>query len=222
METILAKKLKKSADPTTVTLLKKRGSERTGRTKKELETYAHATLGTGNLKEAVKLPEGEDLFEWLASNTVDFYNAINMLYCTVSEVCTKASCPVMNAGPKYEYLWADGEKIKTPIRVSAPDYITYLMAWVEKQISDTTIFPHKWGAPFPSNFREIVRNIFKRMFRVYAHIYFAHFQVIVEQGEQAHLNTCFKHFIFFADEFQLIQERELAPMKELIERYRSE
>ena len=33
--------------------------------------------------------------------------------------------------------------------------------------------------------------IFKRLFRVYAHIYHSHFQKIVSLGAEAHLNTCF-------------------------------
>ena len=35
----------------------------------ELHKYAKATLGSGNLKLAVKLPEREDLNEWLAVNS---------------------------------------------------------------------------------------------------------------------------------------------------------
>ena len=68
------------------------------------------------------LPEGEDTNEWVACNVVDFYNQINMLYGTIAEVCTKQNCPVMNAGPKVEYYWADGTTVKRPIRLSAPDY----------------------------------------------------------------------------------------------------
>ena len=34
----------------------------------QLKEYAEATLGSGSLRKAVKLPEGEDLNEWLAVN----------------------------------------------------------------------------------------------------------------------------------------------------------
>lgn len=44
---------------------------------------------------------------------------------------------------------------------------------------------------------DVVRTIFKRLFRVYAHIYHSHFKQVCSLGEEAHLNTCFKHFIFF-------------------------
>jgi hypothetical protein len=65
------------------------------------------------------------------------------------------------------------------------------------QIDDPSVFPGQFGEPFPPNFMEVVRTIFKRLFRVYAHIYHSHFKQVCSLGEEAHLNTCFKHFIFF-------------------------
>ena len=52
----------------------------------------------------------------LAVNTVDFFNAISMLYGMITESCTAESCPSMCAGPKYEYRWADGVKARTDSR----------------------------------------------------------------------------------------------------------
>lgn len=74
------------------------------------------------------------------------------------------------------------------------------------------------GVPFPKNFNSIAKTILKRLFRVYAHIYHQHFSEVVQLGEEAHLNTSFKHFIFFVQEFNLIDKRELAPLQELIEK----
>ena len=97
------------------------------------------------------------------------------------------------------------------------------MDWIESQLDEESIFPQKLGnqrscllknfpfpvlflfivqcpllgTPFPANFKEVVKTIFKRLFRVYAHIYHSHFQKIVSLKEEAHLNTCFKHFILF-------------------------
>jgi len=203
-----------------------RNQQRTFRPKKsapsgnkgmQLKRHIDATLGSGNLREAVRLPIGEDLNEWLAVNTVDFFNQVNILYGTLMEFCTPATCPTMSAGPSYEYRWADGAKIKRPIEVSAPKYVEYLMDWIETQLDEETIFPQKLGAPFPPNFRDVVKTIFKRLFRVYAHIYHSHFQMIVKLKEEAHLNTCFKHFTLFTLEFRLIDRAELAPLNELIE-----
>jgi len=62
---------------------------------------------------------------------VDFFNQINMLYGTITEFCTPQECPVMSAGPKYEYMWADGRAVKKAINCSAPDYVDFLMTWVQ-------------------------------------------------------------------------------------------
>lgn len=186
-----------------------------GSKKHKLSEYAKATLGSGNMRNAVVLPQGEDLNEWLAVNTVDFFNEISLLYGTITEFCTKSSCPVMSAGSQFEYRWADGVKVKQPIVVSAPEYVDLLMSWVETQLNDEQIFPLQLGTPFPKNFTEVVRTIFKRLFRVYAHIYHSHFQRIVGLGAEAHLNTCYKHFIYFVYEFKLIDPKELVPLKDL-------
>lgn len=184
----------------------------------ELMKHAAATLGSGNLRLAVLLPEGEDLNEWIAVNTVDFFNQISMLYGTVTEFCTEESCAVMSAGPRYEYHWADGQAVKKPIKCSAPKYIDYLMTWVQDQLDDETLFPSKIGVPFPKNFIQIAKTIVKRLFRVYAHIYHQHFKEVVHLSEEAHLNTSFKHFVFFVQEFALIDKRELQPLQELIDK----
>ncbi|KFV09150.1 MOB kinase activator 1A, partial [Tauraco erythrolophus] len=191
----------------------------------ELLKHAEATLGSGNLRQAVMLPEGEDLNEWIAVNTVDFFNQINMLYGTITEFCTEVSCPVMSAGPRYEYHWADGTNIKKPIKCSAPKYIDYLMTAGTScsGTSDQTkrLIRARWcvpGVPFPKNFMSVAKTILKRLFRVYAHIYHQHFDSVMRLQEEAHLNTSFKHFIFFVQEFNLIDRRELAPLQELIEK----
>ncbi|XP_047947275.1 MOB kinase activator-like 1A [Salvia hispanica] len=194
----------------------KKGST-SGIKSQHLKRHIDSTLGSGNLKEAVRLPPGEDVNEWWAVNTLDFFNHVNVLYSTLTEFCTPATCPTMTAGPKYEYRWADGVTIKKPIAVSAQQYVDYLMDWIEAQFNDESIFPQKLGNPFPRNFHDVVKTILKRLFRVYAHIYHSHFQRIVSLKEEAHLNTCFKHFMLFTSEFGLIEKAELAALDDIVE-----
>uniref|UniRef100_A0A0A9YM72 MOB kinase activator-like 1 n=1 Tax=Lygus hesperus TaxID=30085 RepID=A0A0A9YM72_LYGHE len=177
-----------------------------------MSQYAKATLGSGNMRNAVQLPPTEDLNEWLAVNTVDFFNEISLLYGTATEFCTRTSCPSMNAGD-YKYLWMDGVKYKKPTEVSAPEYVDLLMEWIEAQLNDEQIFPLQVGTPFSKDFILRIRKIFQRLFRIYAHIYLAHFPQMVQLGAEAHLNTCFKHFIYFVEEFHLIDAVELEPLR---------
>jgi MOB kinase activator 1 len=175
-----------------------------------------ATLGLGNMREAVVLPEGEDLNEWLAVNVVDFYNQLSMIYATITDLCTPDSCPLMRAGRAYTYLWSDGQKYRHPTELSAPVYIGLLMDWVNDQLGNEALFPSAIGAPFPRNFESIIKNIMKRLFRVYAHCYHDHLNQFEELDILKHLNTSFKHFLFFTKEFNLIAQDQLEPLKVII------
>ncbi|RAL66094.1 hypothetical protein DID88_005753 [Monilinia fructigena] len=142
-----------------------------GTTSYQLRQYAEATLGGGSLRKVVKLPEGEDENEWLAVNMVDFYNHINLLYGSITEFCSPQSCPEMKATDEFEYLWQDNENFKRPTKMPAPTYIEHLMAWVQASIDNETVFPSRIGVPFPKGFSTMIKQVFKRMYRVYAHIY---------------------------------------------------
>lgn len=149
---------------------------------------------------------------------MDFFNQINMLYGTLTAFCTRERCPVMCAGRRCEYHWADttGGTRRT-IAVCAPEYVDRLMRWVQGLLDDESVFPQKAGVPFPSTFPATVRAVFKRLFRVYAHVYYSHFREVVALGEEAHLNTSLMHFVLFAREFRLVERHELAPLQPLID-----
>lgn len=73
------------------------------------------------------------------------------------------------------------------------------------------------GYQFPKDFQTTIRAIYKQLFRVLAHIYHAHFEIVVTLQEESYLNTLFAHFICFSREFDLIEKKEYLPMNELIE-----
>ncbi|KAH6618666.1 Mob1/phocein [Boeremia exigua] len=185
----------------------------------QLKQYAEATLGSGSLRKAVKLPEGEDKDEWLAVNIVDFYNQINLLYGSITEFCSPQSCPEMKATDEFEYLWQDSENYKRPTKMPAPEYIEHLMAWVQSNVDNEQMFPSRIGVPFPKTFPSLIRNMFKRLYRVYAHIYCHHYPVIIELGLEPHLNTSFKHYVLFIDEHGLANGSKdfWGPLGDLVE-----
>ena len=87
-------------------------------------THTQATLHSGlDLSQVVKVPDDQEYEDWIAVNVVDFFNRINIIYGTVCEICTDASCPMMSGGPKFEYYWAD-ETQKKPLALSAPKVCT--------------------------------------------------------------------------------------------------
>ena len=100
----------------------KKNSDREKRTSR-LQKIAQSTLQIGDLGLAVELPQGENLNEWLAVKTIEFFKEISLLFGCLTEFCTKFTCPTMTAGSRYEYLWADNTSVKKPMKVSAAEYI---------------------------------------------------------------------------------------------------
>ncbi|KAG4079838.1 hypothetical protein HA402_014969 [Bradysia odoriphaga] len=181
-----------------------------------LHKQAQASLQSGiNLRQVVKLPPGENLNDWIAVHVVDFFNRINLIYGTVSEYCNATTCPTMSGGPRYEYLWADGDHYKKPTKLPAPKYIELLMDWTEAQINNESVFPVSTDVPFPKSFVSLCRKILTRLFRVFVHVYIHHFDRIVSIGAEAHVNTCYKHFYYFVQEIELVSPKELEPLAEM-------
>lgn len=137
---------------------------------------------------------------------------------------------------RFEYLWQDSENYKRPTKMPAPAYIEQLMSWVQANIDNEQVLPSKIGrchiilmfprtsisqsigVPFPKSFPALVRQIFKRMYRVYAHIYCHHYPVIRELGLEPHLNTSFKQYVLFVDEHSLASGRDYwGPLGDLVD-----
>ena len=189
--------MQRMMDPEKTKTFRPKSKLKAGSRLERIHTLAQRTLGTGSLREAVTLPPGESLNEWLAVKTLDLFNETNLVYGFVSEFCTQSSCPIMCAalpnGSICHYAWAD-ERIKQPVQLSACDYVSHLFGWVQRQLDSEDIFPTEPSRPFPADFRSIVSQIFRRLFRVYAHAYHNHYERMVALSFLPHINTCFKVF----------------------------
>ncbi|RKO97085.1 hypothetical protein CXG81DRAFT_9481 [Caulochytrium protostelioides] len=171
--------------------------------------YVEAILVNGKLSKVVRLPRYVDQDEWLAANVFSFFHSVNRFYGAVTEYCTATTCPTMSGPDGTEYLWSDRHRKAS--RVPAMQYIDFVMTWIQNQVEDEAVFPTK-TAKFPKDFGSTVRAICKQMFRLFAHIYHAHFDVIVAVKAEAHVNTLFAHFMAFCLAFDLLDKKEYAPM----------
>ena len=74
------------------------------------------------------------------------------------------------------------------------------------------------GVAFPKAFTALVRQIFKRLYRVFSHIYCHHYPVIIQLGLEPHLNTSFKHYVLFIDEHNLTSGKDFwGPLGDLVD-----
>ncbi|KAI9286719.1 Mob1/phocein [Umbelopsis sp. AD052] len=174
-------------------------------------------LSTDNLRSISQLPEGESEQDWITVNLLEFFQHIMALYGTISSYCTPSLCPSMTAGPNYEFFWAqDGKK---PIKVSAPHYTELLRSWVIRSLQDDHLVPDHPGEEFSKDFMKKISPIYKRLLRIYAHIYHSHLEQIQALDERLAFDISCKHFIVFSKEFSLIDQNSLAPLSDLIASY---
>ena len=171
--------------------------------------------------------------KWVATHVLDFFNEISVIYGTISNKCNETDCSCMSAGPKYTYKWADGNVVTTPIRLPAKEYVRLLLEWVDEQISNTDVFTSTLKTSVNNGngngnsdyeneevhpmFEDVVGHIFKRLFRVYAHIYHSHYPYICSLQLDRALNACFGRFVWFIHEYDLVEDRHLKPMKEVMD-----
>lgn len=122
-----------------------------------------------------------------------------------------------------------------------------MQRWISGKIDDTKIFPTEaegvsyalnptftspgaspadsaggdWlgkRSGFPKDFGSICQTIFSQMFRVYAHLYHAHFiDPFYHLNLEKQLNSCFSHFLLTATTLDLLKSHDLEPMQPLID-----
>jgi len=201
---------------------------RSGTLRERLHSYTKRTLGAGgSINEAVALPPGESCAAWVAVHAIDFYNDISTIWAVM------ATDPYLNSfrpGEGFpsgvEYRWSNGAGEAES--VSAPKYVDKVLGWIADQMNDDTKFPDdddEAGAlrVFQTpQFAALCGQIFRRLFRVYGIIYSSFFNTLEALDMAPHLNSCFKHFMFFCTEFGLLPEREIEPLEVLVQPIRKQ
>ncbi|CAG8602657.1 13203_t:CDS:2 [Ambispora gerdemannii] len=202
--------------------------------RRELQKTATKLLESDSFETAVKLPAGVSLNDWLALHCFEFYNQVSILWGTFAP-CTHEDCPKMRAGSAFEYTWEGSSQQST----SAPDYVDRMMTWIKDQLEDTSTFPRTIGksdfvvflrqhaffnnlswffgeqqteSEYPEQFQKIVKIIFLRLFRAYAHLYLEHVSIVIEEDGFPYLIYSLKHFFNFVIEFKLIQKADMKPL----------
>ncbi|KAL7067220.1 Mob1/phocein family protein [Cryptosporidium serpentis] len=168
------------------------------------------SLDTSILFQAVKNPKGVPQNEWIAQKAMDLFRDAQVAWGFVSNSC---HCPLMRAHFMV-FKWQDNPH-KAAVPLPATIYVKSLFHWIDSQIANTSLFPLKPGVPFSNDFLFIVKNLLRRLFRVYSHIYCHHWPYIESVVAGAHVNYCLKHFVFTCIQNNILDFNELKPLEEL-------
>ena len=142
----------------------------------------------------------------------------------------------------HSYTWLNSRY--EPIELPAHEYMQLMQRWISGKIDDHKLFPtdpqtvsyapnpsianttlltggDEWigkRSGFPKDFASICQTIFLQMFRVYAHLYWAHFvDPFYHLNLEKQLNSCFCHFILTATTLDMLKPSALEPMQPLID-----
>lgn len=160
------------------------------------------------------LPHDLDRQEWMAFNTVSFFQNITLLSSALSEFCTSTTCPTASGPGNKVYEWTDDQGKR--LKCSGPLYTDYAMSYIQELLTDENVFPSRADAQFPPGFMFLVQKVFLLLFRTFAHLYSAHYRDAITMEIHPHLNTLFTHFITFSHTFRLLEPSETVPLDDLI------
>uniref|UniRef100_A0A7S1C1S3 Uncharacterized protein n=2 Tax=Corethron hystrix TaxID=216773 RepID=A0A7S1C1S3_9STRA len=178
-----------------------------GTLRNRLSSITRSTLGAGgSLHDAIALPKGEKVPAWVAVHAIDFYNEVSTLWAVMAaDPFVKTFQPGEGFPSNVEYRWSEGgsrDVSPTTIDVSAPVYINKVLTWTMHQINDESQFPDDEDEEYAlrvfasERFATLCGQIFRRLFRVYAIIFFSFFRTFDELEMAPHVNTSFKHVSF--------------------------
>jgi hypothetical protein len=192
--------------------------------------------------------QGEWIAHHVVEHYRNLWNFVHVVYAKEANgknLCNATTCPRMSAGPNHSYTWLNksGDRYER-VELPAIEYIALMQRWISSKVDDTNIFPtdaagvsfshspniantallsspDEWvgkRSGFPKDFASICKTIFLQMFRVYAHLYWAHFvEPFYHLNLEKQLNSCFSHFVLTATALDMLKPQELEPMQPLID-----
>lgn len=184
------------------------------------EPFNKTALVKGSFKTIVQLPKYVDYGEWLALNIFEFFNHLSMFHDIFAEYMSVEKYPTMNAGPNTDYMWVNSNG--QPINLPAAQYISFVLEWISKKLNDQAVFPTSNSGTFPPTFVKDCKHIALQMFRIFAHIYHNHFEIILHLLLEAHWNSFFANYVCFVFSFDLVDRSEMGPLLPLIEDFESQ
>jgi len=183
------------------------------------------------LREGIKCPKCYktqwQIDEWVATQVWTVYQECDYVYCMLINFCNQSKCPRMSAGDHVFYSFHDETTDRTE-NLCAIEYMKKTVIWAYYKLEDNELLPRDYGCKVKiphDRFYDEVKVIMRRLFRIYAHAYLHHFNEIREHDArggdpiEGPLNWGFKHFIFVALEFDLVEMADMVVLKGLIDKF---
>eukprot|EP00811_Abedinium_folium_P008487 NODE_17843_length_923_cov_4.203518.p1 GENE.NODE_17843_length_923_cov_4.203518~~NODE_17843_length_923_cov_4.203518.p1 ORF type:complete len:265 (+),score=79.67 NODE_17843_length_923_cov_4.203518:55-795(+) len=127
---------------------------------------------------------------WQYEHLRQFVMEFNMLLVALADECTPESCPKMTASNEWQYLCAAHRK---PQDCTAIDYMTHTIDGSTALLTNARHFASR--REVPQSAAKYFQSMARRLYRIFAHVYFHHRQIFDEMEAEMHLCARFSHFV---------------------------
>lgn len=89
----------------------------------------------------------------LPRTAVDFFNELSLIWGIITDIGLESVPAGAGFPPGFEYRWTGESRFKNPPPCSGPQYVEYVMAWVDTEINKDSLFPTSSGKNSSIHFR---------------------------------------------------------------------
>lgn len=143
-----------------------------------------------NIDEILKLPEGQDLGAWKIEHLRLFCMQLNRLAAKLQDCCLPETCKQMTATEQWIFLCAAH---KQPSECPAIDYTVHTLDGAASLLNNGKYFPSRVTIKESSVAK--LGSVCRRVYRIFSHAYYHHFQVFDEFERETHLCKRFSKFV---------------------------
>lgn len=120
-------------------------------------------------------------------------------------------------------MWCDGITFVDPISIPARTYMKFCLLWTQKQLKDPEIITSTPSAIYSSDALSTWKMMYRRLLRVYAHLYVNHKVDFDKIGVLGMVLQCvMRRFILYGIESGLTSKKELEPVKKIMKKVQRE
>eukprot|EP00927_Polykrikos_kofoidii_P075153 TRINITY_DN71224_c0_g1_i1.p1 TRINITY_DN71224_c0_g1~~TRINITY_DN71224_c0_g1_i1.p1 ORF type:complete len:252 (+),score=35.08 TRINITY_DN71224_c0_g1_i1:51-806(+) len=138
-----------------------------------------------------ELPNGDvDPLVWQYEHFRQFVIELNLVLVVLVDECTPETCPKMTASSEWQYLCAAHRK---PQDCAAIDYMTHTIDGSTALLTNVKHFGCR--SEVPTSNLKFFQSMARRLYRIFAHVYFHHRAVFDRIESELHLCARFSHFV---------------------------
>lgn len=157
-----------------------------------VQQYIQQTIrkDPSNIDQILKLPEGQELGAWKVEHLRQFCMQLNRLAAKLQECCCPDTCSQMTATEQWIFLCAAH---KQPTECPAIDYVRHTLDGAANLLNSNKYFPSRVTIKESSVAK--LGSVCRRIYRIFSHAYYHHYQVFDEFERETHLCERFSKFV---------------------------